>query len=70
MTSSSHPPPLPFLTLFWFFLTFSTDEFISIGLKMLDTLIEEGYYLPVLRIIANITPQFFQLKKPLLANPQ
>eukprot|EP00731_Ephydatia_muelleri_P017652 Em0010g750a len=46
-----------------------SDEFISSGLKMLNALIEEGYYLPVLRIIANITPRFFRLKKPLLADP-
>ena len=44
----------------------STDHFLRSGLPLLHRLIDGGYFLPALRVIANITPRFFKHKKILL----
>jgi hypothetical protein len=44
----------------------STDHFIGSGLSMLNRLIEQGYYLPALRILANSTPPLFKHGKILV----
>lgn len=46
-----------------------TDRFLSTGLSMLTQLIEQGYYLPALRVLANVTPRFFKHRKVLLEEP-
>ena len=36
------------------------------GIQMIRQLITNGYYLPVLRVLANITPRFFNHREVLL----
>ena len=48
---------------------FSAEEFLSDGVSMLNRLIEQGYYLPVLRVIGNVVPIMFRHRK-LLINDQ
>jgi hypothetical protein len=43
-----------------------TDHFLLGGLPLLQRLIDEGYFLPALRVIANVTPRFFRHKKILI----
>jgi hypothetical protein len=43
-----------------------TDHFIMGGIPLLHRLIDEGYFLPALRVIANVTPKFFKHKKILI----
>jgi hypothetical protein len=43
-----------------------TDHFLAGGLPLLHRLIGEGYVLPALRVIANVTPRFFRHKKILM----
>lgn len=47
-----------------FFCTvFRVREFLSSGLPILHRLVEQGYYLPVLRVVANLTPLLAQQRK-------
>ena len=48
------------------YLFFSPREFIIRGLPMLNKLVEQGYYLPVLKILGNITPLMFKDRKMLI----
>ena len=57
LSPSPFPSPLP---------PCSTDHFIGSGLSMLNRLIEQGYYLPALRILANSTPPLFKHSKILV----
>ena len=67
LLSTSLLSPLTILSSpFCLSLSFSTDHFIASGLSMVNRLIEQGYYLPALRILANSTPQLFKCGKILV----
>lgn len=55
--------PLPLLSLSPSLSSPSTDRFMTPGLDMLGSLIEEGYYVAVLRVLGNILPRFFEHTK-------
>ncbi len=44
----------------------STSHFLTTGISMIRQLIANGYYLPVLRVLANITPRFFDHRDTLI----
>ena len=52
------------------FYMYSATPFILQGLPMSQKLIEQGYYLPVLRIIGNVTSMMFKQRKVLLNEPR
>ena len=47
--------------------TCSVEQFLREGVPLLSRLIERGYYLPALRVVANVTPRFFSHRKILVA---
>ena len=52
------------------FYMYSATQFVLRGLPMTQKLIEQGYYLPVLRIIGNVTSMMFKQRKVLLNEPR
>lgn len=42
---------------------FSCHQFIIRGLPMLHKMVEQGYYLPTLKVLGNVTPLMFKNRK-------